>query len=53
MEVGAMLIVIVTLPTAVGKSPTTTLIFLGVVAKLHTSVVGLLSVAAKLPTLHR
>jgi hypothetical protein len=53
MEVGRCLyIVIVTFPTALGKSPTITLILLGV-ANLHTSVVGLLSVAAKLPTLHR
>jgi hypothetical protein len=46
-------IVIVTFSTALGKSPTITLILPGVVAKLHTSVVGLLSVAAKLPTLKR
>jgi hypothetical protein len=53
MEVAAMPIVTVTLPTVVGKSPTITLILSGVVAKLHSSVVGLLSVAAKLHTLHR
>jgi hypothetical protein len=54
MEVGRCLYIVnVTFPTALGKSPTITLILPGVVANLHTSVVGLLSVAAKLPTLHR
>jgi hypothetical protein len=49
MEVGAMPIVIMMLPTAVGKSPTITLILFGVVAKLHTSVLGLLSLQQNCP----
>jgi hypothetical protein len=54
MEVGRCLYIVnVTFPTALGQSPKITLILPGVVANLHTSVVGLLSVAEKLPTLHR
>jgi hypothetical protein len=47
----AMPIVIVTLPTATWKLPKIALILLGAIAKLHNYVVGLLSIAAKLPTL--
>jgi hypothetical protein len=46
-----MPIVIVTLPTATWKLPKIALILLGAIAKLHNYVVGLLSIAAKLPTL--
>jgi hypothetical protein len=46
-----MPIVIVTLPTAIWELPKIAFILLGAVAKLHNYVVGLLSIAAKLPTL--
>jgi hypothetical protein len=45
-------IVIVTLPTARGKSPTIILNLPGAIPKFHTGIVWLLSIATKLPILH-
>jgi hypothetical protein len=53
MEVGVVPIVIVMLPTTIGKSPKITLILHCAIPKLHISVVGLLFVVVKLPILHQ
>jgi hypothetical protein len=52
MEVGVVPIVIVMLPTAIGKSSTITLNLHGAIPKLYMSVVGLLFVVTKLHILH-